>query len=201
MDLTLRNSSTGIRTAVNGLKTRFSIHFYDKDEVEDGYMTSSLQCDSLVSLRAGRYVVENYSLFDKNGDLLELAEPLNETTFDLNDNCGADVEVPVTMNESAEYIKDYYALKEIWESLDGPNWYYFGEDWPDGANWDFNKSPDLWGDQPGVQLHSNGRVALINISDFGFRGDMSPALGQLTFPLQSGSSASSWSFIWVRTTT
>ena len=180
VDLTLRNSSTGIRTAVNGLKTRFSIHFYDKDEVEDGYMTSSLQCDSLVSLRAGRYVVENYSLFDKNGDLLELAEPLNETTFDLNDNCGADVEVPVTMNESAEYIKDYYALKEIWESLDGPNWYYYGEDWPDGANWDFNKSPDLWGDQPGVQLHSNGRVALINISDFGFRGDLSPAIGQLS---------------------
>ena len=179
-NLQLRNLATGVRTNVDGLKTSFSTHFYDKDEVEDGYMTSSLSCDSLVSLRAGKYVVENYTLFDKTGELLELASPVEECSFELSDNAGCEVEVPVTMNESAEYIKDYYALREIWESLDGPNWYYFGDDWTDGSNWDFNKSPDLWGDQPGVQLHSNGRVALINISDFGFRGDLSPAIGQLS---------------------
>ena len=44
-DLSLKNSVTGVRTAVKGLKTEFSIHFYDKDEVEDGYQTSSLSCD------------------------------------------------------------------------------------------------------------------------------------------------------------
>lgn len=179
-DLSLKNSVTGVRTAVKGLKTEFSIHFYDKDEVEDGYQTSSLSCDSLVSLRAGRYVVENYTLYDSDGKLLELASPLQETSFELADNESLEVEVPVTLNEAAEYLKDYLALKAIWESLDGPNWYYFGEDWPRGANWDFNKSPDLWGDQPGVKLHGNGRVALINISDFGFRGDLSPEIGQLT---------------------
>ena len=179
-NLQLRNLATGVRTNVDGLKTSFSTHFYDKDEVEDGYMTSSLSCDSLVSLRAGKYVVENYTLFDKTGELLELASPVEECSFELSDNAGCEVEVPVTMNESAEYIKDYYALREIWKSLDGPNWYYFGDDWTDGSNWDFNKSPDLWGDQPGVQLHSNGRVALINISDFGFRGELSPAIGQLS---------------------
>ena len=169
-DLSLKNSVTGVRTAVKGLKTEFSIH----DQ------TSSLSCDSLVSLRAGRYVVENYTLYDSDGKLLELASPLQETAFELADNQSAEVEVPVTLNEAAEYLKDYLALKAIWESLDGPNWYYFGEDWTRGANWDFNKSPDLWGDQPGVQLHGNGRVALINISDFGFRGDLSPEIGQLT---------------------
>ena len=58
--------------------------------------------------------------------------------------------------------------------------YYIGENFARGANWDFNKDPDLWGDQPGVQLHSNGRVALLNLSDFGFYGDLSPAIGQLT---------------------
>ncbi len=179
-DLGLKNADTGVRTSIKGLKTKFSLHFYDKDEVEDGYRTSSLSCDTLVSLRAGSYVVENYTLYDESGDLLELASPIEETAFELSDNETVDVEVPVTLNEAAEYLKDYLALKEIWESLDGPNWYYFGEDWPRGANWDFNKSPDLWGEQPGVQLHSNGRVALINISDFGFRGDLSPEIGQLT---------------------
>lgn len=179
-DLSLKNSATGVRTAVKGLKTKFSTHFYDKDEVENGYQTSSLSCDSLVSLRAGSYVVENYTLYDSDGKLLELASPLQECAFELADNGSAEVEVPVTLNEAAEYLKDYLALKAIWESLDGPSWYYFGEDWPDGSNWDFNKSPDLWGEQPGVQLHGNGRVALINISDFGFRGDLSPEIGQLT---------------------
>ena len=180
VDLKIRNATTGVRTEFKDLKTEFSTHFYDKDDVEDGYMTSSLSCDSEQSLRAGSYVVESYNLKDKNGDVLELASPQKETVFEIRDNQTTGVEVPVTMNESAEYMKDYAALKEIWESLDGENWYYFGEDWPDGSNWNFNKSPDLWGDQPGVQLHSNGRVALINISDFGFRGDLSPAIGQLS---------------------
>ena len=36
VDLVLRNSTSGVRTAVKGLKTKFSTHFYDKDEVEDG---------------------------------------------------------------------------------------------------------------------------------------------------------------------
>ena len=49
-----------------------------------------------------------------------------------------------------------------------------------GANWNFDKDIDLWGDQPGVQLHANGRVARIDISNFAFRGDLSPAIGQLT---------------------
>ena len=180
VDLKIRNATTGVRTEFKDLKTEFSTHFYDKDDVEDGYMTSSLSCDSEQSLRAGSYVVESYNLKDKNGDVLELASPQEDTVFEIRDNQTTEVEVPVTMNESAEYMKDYAALKEIWESLDGENWYYFGEDWPRGANWDFNKSPDLWGDQPGVQLHGNGRVALINISDFGFRGDLSPEIGQLT---------------------
>ncbi|MGN0191319.1 MAG: DUF4458 domain-containing protein [Candidatus Cryptobacteroides sp.] len=180
VDLRIHNEVTSVRTELEDLKTVFSTHFYDKDEVEDGYITSSLSCDSEVSLRAGRYVVDTYNLKDKNGDVLELASPMEETVFEIQDNRTTEVEVPVTMNESAEYIKDYAALKEIWESLDGENWYYFGEDWTNGSNWDFNKSPDLWGDQPGVQLHSNGRVALINISDFGFRGDLSPAIGQLS---------------------
>ena len=36
------------------------------------------------------------------------------------------------------------------------------------------------GAQPGVQLHDNGRVARLDLSGFGFRGDMPAAIGQLT---------------------
>ena len=71
------------------------------------------------------------------------------------------------MSESSEYLKDYIALKEIWEALDGPNWSYAGEVQKLGINWNFNKDIDLWGEQPGVQLHSDGRIASITIEDFG----------------------------------
>ena len=86
----------------------------------------------------------------------------------------------ITLRESDEYLKDYAALKVIWEGLHGEDWYYSGEDFQIGANWNFDKDIDLWGDQPGVELHSNGRVASINLSEFGFWGDMPAAIGQLT---------------------
>ena len=75
------------------------------------------------------------------------------------------LEVPVRLDETAEYIKDYIALKAIWTKMDGPNWKYYGESSPMGANWNFNKDIDLWGNQPGVQLLDNGRVALYLLPD------------------------------------
>ena len=161
------------------LPTDFSIHFDETDDQEDGYRTSSFVCDTLLSLRAGNYAIQSYSLFDESRKLLETNDDLN-ASFAVEDNKVTEAAVPVKLHEADEYIKDYYALYEIWKSLHGPEWRYVGEDYPAGCNWDFNKDPDLWGDQPGVSLHSNGRVALVNISGFGFYGDMSPALGQLT---------------------
>lgn len=160
------------------LPVEFSIHFSD-DGVEDGYQTSSAVCDTLLSLKAGEYQIVSYEVFDSGKKLLELKSAVN-ASFVVEDNVTTEVDVPVTLYESDAYIKDYYALYEIWKALDGENWYYVGEDYPAGSNWNFNKDPDLWGNQPGVSLHSNGRVALINISGFGFRGHMPAALGQLT---------------------
>lgn len=160
------------------LPAEFSIHFTD-DGVEDGYQTSSFVCDTLLSLRAGEYSIVKYETYDDGKDLLESNTDVL-STFIVEDNKVTEATVPVVLKESAEYIKDYYALYEIWKALHGEDWYYVGENYPAGANWDFNKDPDLWGDQPGVSLHSNGRVALLNLSDFGFYGDMPAALGQLT---------------------
>ena len=181
VDLTLSSRTLGKDVNVTGLKTSFDVHFNEKDDVEDGYQTSSLLCDSLVFLPAGEYYVKSYALY-KEGQSIPLETKVYTTTneFHVNDNQLTDVDVPVSLHESDEYIKDYYALKAIWEALGGKDWYYIGESFNTGANWNFNKDVDLWGDQPGVQLHANGRVALIDLSNFGFYGEMPEELGQLT---------------------
>ena len=178
MTLSVR-SAANVLTVFSHLPAEFSIHFTESEEDPSGYQTSSFVCDTLLSLTAGTYRIESYELYGESKSLLEAASNL-ETSFEVSDNQTTEVDVPVKLHESDEYLKDYYALKEIWESLNGPEWYYVGESYTEGANWDFNKDPDLWGDQPGVSLHSNGRVALLSLSEFGFYGDMSPAIGQLT---------------------
>ena len=176
--LTVR-SEEGMKTVFEKLPFDFSVHFDETDDVEDGYMTSSLQCDTLLPLKAGKYEVESYSVYDSANNLIEVSSRVN-AGFEVSDNATTEVDVPVRLYESDVYIKDYYALYEIWKSLHGEEWKYVGEDYTAGCNWNFNKDVDLWGDQPGVSLHSNGRVALINVSGFGFYGDLSPAIGQLT---------------------
>ncbi|MBR6760387.1 MAG: DUF4458 domain-containing protein [Alistipes sp.] len=164
-----------------GLPTKFSVHFDEDDDQSDafGYQTSTVKCDTTVLLPAGNYRVTSYRIYDADKKLLEANNNPARSEFSVADNTLTEASVKVSMFESDEYIKDYYALYEIWKSLDGENWYYKGENFPEGSNWDFNKDADLWGDQPGVELHSNGRVARIDISDFAFRGDLSPAIGQL----------------------
>lgn len=167
---------------IDKLKAEFEMHFDEQNRYsdKDGYRTSSLVCDSLVSLPAAKYRVVSYQTFDSSQSLLESNNSPKLSEFEVEDNQTTEADVAVTLYQSDEYIKDYYALYEIWKSLDGENWYYVGQDYTRGDNWEFNKDPDLWGDQPGVQLHSNGRVARIDISGFAFRGHLSPAIGQLT---------------------
>lgn len=172
-------SEEGVRTSFDRLPADFSVHFNDKDDKEDGYQTSSLVCDTLLVLKAGKYDIESYAVYDSGKNLLETNTRV-KASFSVEDNMTAEADVPVALRESDEYIKDYYALKVIWEALDGENWYYRGDEWPVGSNWDFNKDVDLWGAQPGVKLHDNGRVALISLAGFGMNGHMPDAIGQLT---------------------
>ena len=180
-------SEEGVKTTFADLPVKFSSHFKENGDDKDGYMTSTLSCDSLLTLRAGNYNIESFIIYDESKSMLETSSRLS-AGFTVVDNVTTDADVPVALSESAEYIKDYYALREIWRALGGQpdeakgvrGWYYVGEDYPAGCNWDFNKDPDLWGDQPGVSLHSNGRVALVNLSGFGFSGHMPAALGQLS---------------------
>ena len=163
------------------LPVKFSMHFVDNDDPSDGAYTSTAVCDTVVSLPAGEYSIDYYAVYDdkKGRSLLERNDNV-KAVVKVKDNELSKQNVPVRLYQSDEYIQDYYALKAIWESLEGPKWYYSGENFPDGANWDFNKDVDLWGDQPGVSLHSNGRVALISVSDFGFRGELPAEIAKLT---------------------
>ncbi len=185
--ITVQNNETFERTVFEKLPGKFSIHFDDEgalgidgEPTDVGYQTSTVACDSLISLPAGTYKVYSYQTYDANNILLETNNRPAEYEFTIEDNKVTEAKPKITLYESDEYIKDGYALYAIWEALGGPYWYGAGESDVQGSNWDFNKDPDLWCDQPGVQVHANGRVARISIGDFGFRGHMPPEIGQLT---------------------
>lgn len=154
------------------------------DESNSNYQSLILDSDSLFNLRAGEWTVTEYSFYSSTKSELASGSPSETITFEVEDNVVTEAEIPISIasqgDDTPEYIKDYQALKVIWEALDGENWSYYGESYAQGANWDFNKDVDLWGYQPGVTLHSNGRVASITLSEFGFSGDMPAEIGQLT---------------------
>lgn len=198
MTVRVERTSNNVQTEFSMIPVKFSVHFNDDEDDSNiypdgygsdknfGYQTSSLKADSLLFLTAGEYRVRSFTLIDtyKTGFETRSFDRSSAPVFEVADNRTKEVRVPVELSMDAQYLQDYYALYEIWKSLGGPEWYYRGESFPIGANWDFNKDPDLWGNQPGVRLHSNGRVASLDLSNFGIKGDLSPAIGQLTELMQ-----------------
>lgn len=189
VDISVKNSFTKETTRITKIPVSYKEDFKEGTDDELLYPgknaeTSYFICDTTVWLKAGTYHVSGYTTYsDKKGrTILETAVvPTEKSTFVVKDNqLTKDIEVPISLSETAEYIKDYIALKEIWLALDGPNWSYAGTTVPLGSNWDFNKDIDMWGEQPGVKLHSDGRVAGITLEDFGAKGVVPDAIGQLT---------------------
>lgn len=177
----------------SGLPVEFSVKFrddetftgqIDKDDPEFGYRISSSVADTVVYAPAGNYKISRYEIFDEDEVLLE-SEDLatdddSQEAFTVEDNVLKDADVHVTLYEDDEYIQDNYALYLLWKALNGPNWSYEGQSYAKGTNWNFNKDVDLWCDQPGVQIHPNGRIASIDLSGFGIKGDVPAAIGQFT---------------------
>ena len=154
------------------------------DNADDKYMDiGKAYCDSTVWLPAGTYQVTSYTTYGKTGAVKTKYEtqPVKGEAFVVEDNQLNDkAQVPILLSKTKEYIKDYEALKAIWESLDGKDWSFYGDATFHGANWNFNKELDMWGDQPGVTLNSNGRVIGLVIAGFGAKGIVPDAIGQLT---------------------
>lgn len=187
VDITVQNTQTYEQTTYKAIKTKYIEDFHDNGTPGKNPQTSYLRCDSIIWMPAGEYKVLSFKAYsDKKGTKV-LNEVLNLTdkTFTVKDNeLSKDVEVPFDIKASWAdapiYIKDYIALKKIWDAMGGPEWRYKGIVEPDGCNWNFNKDIDLWGEQPGVQLHADGRVATISLEGFGAKGNLPSAIGQLT---------------------
>lgn len=147
----------------------------------EGKLTSYGEIDSLISLKSGTYRIISYEAKQNNGTLQYFADKVDGVAeFTVKDNEIVKVDVPITLLETAANIQDYLALKAIWQALDGPNWSYKGESYPAGTNWDFEKDIDMWGEQPGVVLDKNGRVSSLSLGDFGAKGKIPDAIGQLS---------------------
>lgn len=193
VDVTVTNTFTNESKTFKKLKVKYQEEFLGPDEYEkpedlqdtdDQYKKiGTAQCDTTVWLPAGNYRVTSYTTYSKNGSVETLLEtqPVEGKAFVISDNTtNIEANVPIKLSETFEYIKDYLALKEIWEAMDGKNWSFYGDAAAHGTNWNFNKELDMWGDQPGVTLNNQGRVVGLVLAGFGAKGFLPDAIGQLT---------------------
>ena len=187
VDITVKDKFTGKKTTFEAMPTLYYETFvegsYDKELYESNGRSAYMICQTQYWLEAGDYVVTSYTTYSdrKGNNTLEIAtiEDL-KIEFTILDNQSSMVSVPIILSKTSERIKDYEALRKIWLALDGKNWTFYGEEYNAGANWDFNKDIDMWGEQPGVTLNADGRVVGLNFAGFGAKGVVPEAIGQLT---------------------
>lgn len=190
VDVTVMNAFTRVTTELNGMKVTYeedSKKNQNPDNPKDEYMDIGVAtCDSAVWLPAGSYQVVAYTTYSQSGSTrtdLETQSVRGEPFVVKDNELTKDANVPIQLKETAEYIKDYKALKAIWKALDGEHWRYNAgavDNSVHSSNWNFNKEMDMWGDQPGVELGNNGRVTGLSLAGFGASGRVPDAIGQLT---------------------
>ena len=179
VDIKVRNRYTQQDSTFTNLKVKYKEGFDGTEAGSPGMAVGVI--DTLVTVEAGEYEVISYTTYNKTSKIpLESTASLKENSFIIKEGEETHAEVPVKTNRLAADIQDYYALKAIWEALGGKNWSFNGEGYPRGTNWDFNKEEDMWGNQPGVAVNSEGRVTALNIGDFNPKGVVPKELGLLT---------------------
>lgn len=182
VDITVQHKINGIRTTFEA-RTLTLHSSFDKSD-EQTIQTAYIECAEEFWLEAGDYAIVGYTTYSDTKAKYELEsvdiKELNSVFSVTHNQLNVVAKVPILLSDTAEHIKDYMALKEIWEAMDGENWSFHGEEYPAGANWNFNKDIDMWGDQPGVTLNAEGRVENLNLSGFGAKGVVPDAIGQLT---------------------
>lgn len=136
-----------------------------------------------ITLQAGEYTLIHYELFNKSRQFMyaeDVEIPFTIDHFQLTEQT---VDVKIPENEA---LRDYIALRQIWEAMDGEHWSWNGEGEPAKANWLFTfadgtpRPIDAWGKQPGVKLNNKGRVQILNLGQFNPLGVVPAAIGQLT---------------------
>lgn len=182
VDITVQHKINGVRTTFEA-RTLTLHSSFDKSD-EQTIQTAYIECAEEFWLEAGDYAIVGYTTYSDTKAKYELEsvdiKELNSVFSVTHNQLNVVAKVPILLSDTAEHIKDYMALKEIWEAMDGENWSFHGEEYPAGANWNFNKDIDMWDDQPGVTLNAEGRVENLNLSGFGAKGVVPDAIGQLT---------------------
>lgn len=169
VDVTVRNKFSHEQMVVRNLKTT---HEFIHSEDDFDYYTAVCYTDSLVSIKGGTWEVISFTTyFDRARKVYETCRNVENNSFVVKDNELTEADVPVKLDLSSEYLQDAMAIKEIWEALDGPNW---------KVKWEFNADVDIWTAQPGIQILDDGRVAALDFTNTGAKGDMPAALGKLT---------------------
>lgn len=160
ISLSLVNTNTWREVAPKQIKCKFVM--------DNANGTSYLKCDTLIEVLAGPYQLNEYTLFNHTKSRLDSRNTSTEEKYkyEVKDNEINELDIKIKIDGEADYIKDYRILKTIWEKMDGKNWAWVGDAAPMGSNWNFDKDIDLWGDQPGIMLHPNGRVASLNLGGF-----------------------------------
>ena len=136
-----------------------------------------------LELQAGNYTLIHYELFNKGRKFMYAED--TEITFEIKHFEMTEQTVTVKIQEN-EALHDYIALKQIWDAMDGKNWSFTGDAEVAEANWLFEfadgtpRPIDAWGDQPGVELNSEGRVISLNLGAFNPLGVVPAAIGQLS---------------------
>lgn len=184
--VTLKNEATSQTQRIAGIECSYSETLSEVDPETgekplQGYVTSN----DTYPLEAGTWVLTTLELQDDDENILEYLEDLDQlpepAVYTVEDNVETKAVVPVQVDCTQPHIRDYIALKKIWEKMNGEKWSWRGDSYyPEGANWDFNRDIDLWGTQPGVGLYANGRVAQLNLGGFNPSGAVPEELGELT---------------------
>ena len=187
IDVTLENTYTKNRIAYTDLPVKYTEKYTTDEKTGATYTSAVGVIDTAVVADAGTYDIVYYATKAKvKTNVLGYAMVSDDeptpigSEITVTDNRTTAADIPVTLREADPNIKDYVALKAIWEKMDGRNWSFHGETYTDGTNWNFNKDIDMWGEQPGVVLNSEGRVTALNIGDFNPQGDVPEELGGLT---------------------
>ena len=148
IDVTVTNTFTRVPVTIKNLKVTYkeeyeehpNADYTDDNKHKDKYKDiGTAKCDSAVWLPAGTYQVTSYTIYKKSGSVtstLDSRSQLAGEMFSVEDNRQTDdALVPIQLSPAAAYIKDYIALKAIWEALDGKNWSFTGETSPAGVTW------------------------------------------------------------------
>lgn len=183
--LTLKNVATSQTRRIADVECTYASGFAKDDPSGESPLQSWVVSTGSYPLEAGEWVLTTLELQDAGEDILEYLEDLDAldqpTYFTVVDNVETEAVVPVQVDCTKPHIRDYIALKKIWEKMNGEEWSWRGDSYfPAGANWDFNRDIDLWGNQPGVGLYANGRVSQLNLGGFNPSGAVPEELGELT---------------------